>query len=600
MTRSPAGLARRACSRPVALVVLASAVVLASSSPLAAQSAADSARLARLPLPGRSVVATRDGIVASAQPLASMAGVAMLERGGNAVDAAIAANAAIGLLEPHNAGVGGDLFALVWIARERKLYALNASGWAPRAMTVEWLASRGVTKLPAHGAYTVTVPGTVAGWDALRIRFGTLPFRTLFAPAIHHAERGFPMHEVVANDWSTFAGQLPPHPGWQRLYLVAGERPPRAGEVFRNPELARTLRRIAAEGSAGFYTGPTARAIVDLLRAEGGVMSLEDLSDFRAEWVEPISTGYRGWTVYEAPPQGQGIAALMMLNLMQRFPLREWGFHSTRALHAMIEAKKLAYADMLRYVGDTRFASVPVARLLDGAHAAARAKLIDSARARCTVEPSVFDGLTNRAANETIYLATADREGNVVSLIQSNAGGFGAALVPAGTGFVLHNRGVLFTLERDHPNTLAPRKRPLHTIIPAMMTRGDTVIGFGIIGGWNQSQAHAQFVSNVADHDMTIQQALEAGRFVKHTFAGCDVELETRVPADVRAQLGALGHQVREFGPRTGRFGYGQAVMVVGGAAGLKFGASDPRTDGAAIPEGAPATRPPSQGRSTP
>jgi gamma-glutamyltranspeptidase/glutathione hydrolase len=312
-------------------------------------------------------------------------------------------------------------------------------------------------------------------------------------------------------------------------------------------------------------------------------MTAADLREFQAEWVDPISTTYRGWTVSELPPNTQGIAALMMLNLMERFPLGEHGFHSTDAMHVMIEAKKLAYADMLRYVGDQRFARTPSAAMLDKTHARARARCIDMRRAASDVEPSIFDGLTNSRGSDTIYLAAIDRHGNIVSLIQSLYDGFGTAIVPPATGFALHNRGGLFTLDETHPNALAPRKRPLHTLIPGFMQKDDVRIGFGIMGAFNQAQAHAQFVANIVDYGFDIQQALEAGRFTKKTFAGTDVNVEALVPESVRQALAARGHRVTTIPPRTGIFGHGQAVMSDG--FGVHFGASEPRHDGAAIPE---------------
>jgi gamma-glutamyltranspeptidase/glutathione hydrolase len=315
-------------------------------------------------------------------------------------------------------------------------------------------------------------------------------------------------------------------------------------------------------------------------------MTAADLKEYQPEWVEPISTTYRGWTVSELPPNTQGIAALMMLNLMEPFPMGEYGFHSTKALHVMIEAKKLAYADMLRYVADQKFTKTPVPAMLSKQHAKSRARLIDPAKAACNVEPSVFDGLTDTAGGDTIYLSVVDKDGNIVSLIQSLYGNFGSGLVAPGTGIMLHNRGGLFTLDESHPNVLAPRKRPLHTIIPAFMQKGDVRIGFGIMGGFNQAQAHAQFVADIADFGLDIQQALEAGRFTKGSFNGCDVQVEALVPEDVRNELKGLGHDVRVVGPRSGAFGYGQAVMSDGN--GVHFGASEPRHDGAAIPEAPP------------
>jgi gamma-glutamyltranspeptidase/glutathione hydrolase len=543
----------------------------------------DSAAAARLPVPGRSIVATKLGIVASSSPLASMAGVRVLERGGSAVDAAIAANATLGLVEPQMNGIGGDLFAIVYDAKHDKLTGLNSSGWAPTGLTPELLSSKGIAKMPHAGIYTVTVPGAVAGWDALRRKYGRLPFSSILAPAIYYAEHGFPVGEVSAKDWAESAEALKEEDA-QRTYMPDGH-PPRAGEVFRNADLARSLRRIAAKGRDGFYRGATSEAILALSRTHGGTMTAADLSTFTPEWVAPIQTTYHGWTVSELPPNSQGIAALMMLELMERFPLSEYGFHSARALHVMIEAKKLAYADMLRYVADPRFATVPVQAMLDKAHAAERAASIDPARAQCQVTPSQYANVSTTPGSETIYLTVIDRDGNIVSLIQSNFSGFGSKLVPHGAGFVLHNRGALFTLDAGAPNVLAPRKRPLHTIIPGFLQKDSVRIGFGIMGGWNQAQAHAQFVSNIVDYGMTIQQALEAGRFTKPTFDGCDVFVEALVPDSVRASLTAMGHQITTVAPRSGTFGYGQAVMSDG--RGVHFGASEPRHDGAAIPEGA-------------
>jgi gamma-glutamyltranspeptidase/glutathione hydrolase len=539
---------------------------------------------APLPVQGRSVIQTKFGIVATSQPLASMAGVQILERGGNAVDAAIAANSALGLMEPTSNGIGGDLFAIVYEAKTKKIYGLNSSGWSPKALTPALLASKGITTMPERGVYSVTVPGAVAGWNALHERFGTLPFSTLLAPAIYYAENGFPVNQVTAGLWSHSLKMLASHPNSASTYLINGKTPT-AGQVFSNRDLANSLRRIAAQGRDGYYKGPTAQAIVDISKEFGGVMTLEDLADFQPEWVTPISTTYRGWTVYEIPPNTQGIAALMMLNLMEQFPMQEYGFHSVKAMHTMIEAKKLAYADMLKYVGDPKFSKIPVEQLLDKTHAAERAKLIGET-ANCKPEPSHLAGVTDSKGKDTIYMTVIDKDGNIVSLIQSNYAGFGSGLVPKDGGFMLQNRGALFTLEPGQPNTLEGHKRPLHTIIPSFMEKGDTKIGFGIMGGWNQAQAHAQFVSNIVDYGMNIQQALEAGRFTKSTFDGCDVQIEELVPATTREGLIKLGHQVQPVPRRTPTFGYGQAVMDNG--TGVHFGASDPRHDGAAIPQPGP------------
>ncbi len=548
------------------------------------------------PVVGRSVVATTMGIVAASQPLAARAGVQILERGGNAIDAAIAANATIGLMEPSGNGIGGDLFILYYEAKTGTVHGLNASGWAPSGLTPELLASKGITKMPQRGIYSVTVPGVVAGWDAMRTKFGTKPFSELLAPAIYYAEQGFPVHEVVAGSWARAARMHGEHPNSKKTYLVeGGTRAPRAGEVFANTDLARSLRRIAEQGRDGFYTGPTADAIVQISKEQGGTFTLADLSEYQPEWVTPVKTDYRGWSVYEIGPHTQGVAALMMLNLMERFPVGQMGFHSADAMHVMIEAKKLAYADMLKYVGDPRFSTIPTAAMLEKARATDRARLIDMTKAACTVQPDRLSGVTNSQGNDTIYMSVVDKDGNIVSLIQSNYSGFGSGLVPPGTGFMLQNRGGLFALQKNQPNTLAPRKRPLHTIIPAFMEKGETKIGFGIMGGWNQGQAHAQFVSNIVDHGFTIQQALEAGRFTKGSFEGCDVDIEALVPEATRAALTSRGHQLDVAAPRSGTFGYGQAVM--NGPGGVHFGASEPRHDGAAIPQAPPvfetAVKPP-------
>ena len=537
------------------------------------------------PIVGRSVVATTQGIVAASQPLAARAGVQILERGGNAIDAAIAANAAIGLMEPTGNGLGGDLFILYYEAKTGTVHGLNSSGWAPTGLTVDFLASKGIKEMPQRGIYSVTVPGVAAGWHAMRERFGTKPLSELLAPAIWYAENGFPVSERIAAGWAGSVKMHAAHPNSRKTYLIDGERAPKAGEVFKNPDLAGTLRLIAEKGRDGYYRGKTAEAIVAISREQGGTMTLSDLSEYTPEWVTPIKTTYRGWTIHEIGPQTQGISALMMLNLMEQYPIGEYGFHSADAMHVMIEAKKLAYADMLRYIGDPRFSKNPVDALLSKPRAIDRAKLIAS-KAACKVEPARLAGITDAQGHDTIYMSAIDKDGNIVSLIQSNYSGFGSGLVPPGTGFMLQNRGGLFSLEKGQPNTLEPHKRPLHTIIPAFMEKGDVKIGFGIMGGWNQGQAHAQFVSNIADFGMNIQEALEAGRFTKGTFEGCDVSVEALVPEETRAALKARGHDVRVVAPRSGTFGYGQAVML--GPGGVHFGASEPRHDGAAVPQAPP------------
>jgi len=534
------------------------------------------------PQVGRSVVSTQLGIVAASHPLVARAGGEILERGGNAIDAAIAANATIGLMEPSMNGIGGDLFIIYYEAKTGKTYGMNSGGWAPTGLTPELLKSKGQTRMPGSGIYSVTVPGAVAGWDALRTRFGTKPFSEILAPAIYYAENGFPVSEIISRGWSGATNKLSQHPNTAKTYLING-RAPRAGEVFKNPDLAKSYKLIADEGRNAFYRGPIAQAILQLTKEQGGTMTAADLADFQPEWVTPISTTYRGWTVSELPPNTTGIAALIMLNIMEQYPLKDFGFHSTKSLHVMMEAKKLAYADMLRYIGDPRSSKLPVDILTSKPHGASRAKLIDMNKAACTMEPAHIEGYTNSTGNDTIYLSAIDKDGNIVSLIQSNYSGFGSGLVAPGTGFVLHNRGGLFTLEDKHPNTLAPRKRPLHTIIPAFMEKDGVRIGFGIMGGFNQPQAHAQFVANIADYGFNIQEAVEAGRFTKGSFQGCDVDIEALVPEEVRKELTALGHQLDVAQSRSGTFGWGQAVMSE--PSGVHSGASEPRHDGAAIPQ---------------
>jgi len=532
----------------------------------------------------RSMIATQYGIVATPQFLASQAGAKILEAGGNAVDAAIAANAVLGVTQPYVNGMGGDLFAIYYEAKTGKLYALNSSGWTPQALTIDYLKSKGVDKLDSIGVHAITVPGCVAGWDALRARFGSLPFSKILAPAIFYADNGFVMPEWGSRYWisKVFLNQ----PGYKEAYMPGGVRPA-LGDVFKNPALAESLRQVAAHGRDAFYRGPLTETMVQFLNEQGGTHTLKDFEDFQPEWVEPISTTYRGWTVYELPPNGQGIAALSMLNIMEHFPLADYGHNSAAALHVMIEAKKLAYADMVHYVGDPRFTPVPVKELLSKELGAERAKLIHMDKAACAVLPSDLGQKLSARGSETIYMSTIDKDGNIVSLIQSNYGGYGTGMVAPGAGFAFHNRGAGFELEPGKPNSLAGRKRPLHTIIPAFMRKDDMAIGFGIMGGWNQAQAHAQFVANVVDFGMNVQSALEAARFTKATFDGCDVTLESRIPEDVQKDLARRGHVVTLLPPFASLVGQGEAV-VRDAKRKVNFAGSDPRCDGAAIPENPP------------
>lgn len=532
----------------------------------------------------RSMITTQYGIVATPQYLASQAGAKVLEAGGNAVDAAIAANAVLGVTQPYVNGMGGDLFAIYYEAKTGKLYALNSSGWTPQGLTIDYLKSKSIDKLDSIGVHTITVPGCVAGWDALRQRFGTLPFSKILAPAIFYAENGFVMPEWSSRYWisKTFLNQ----PGYQETYMPGGVRPG-LGDVFKNPALGESLRQVAAHGREAFYHGKLTELMVKFLDAQGGTHALKDFEEFQPEWVEPISTTYRGWSVYELPPNGQGIAALSMLNIMERFPLADYGHNSAAALHVMIEAKKLAYADMVHYVGDPRFTPVPVREMLSKDLAVERAKLIQMDKAACQVVASKLGEKLNARGSETIYMSTIDKDGNIVSLIQSNYGGYGTGMVAPGAGFSFHNRGAGFELEAGKPNSLAGHKRPLHTIIPAFMRKDDVAIGFGIMGGWNQAQAHAQFVANVVDFGMNVQSALEAARFTKATFEGCDVTLESRVPEQVQKELARRGHVVSLLPPFASAVGQGEAVMR-DAKRNVNFAGSDPRCDGAAIPQSPP------------
>ena len=528
---------------------------------------------------GRSMVISQTGIVATESPLASKAGAAILERGGNAVDAAIAAHAVMTVVAPMWNGIGGDLFAIVYDAKSGKYYGLNASGWAPAAQSVERLREKGLREMPGRGIEPVTVPGSVDGWQKLLDRFGKKKMNEVLAPAIQVAEDGYPVTEWIAQHFASNVDLLRDSEAAAHTYLIS-DRAPRMGEVFRNPDLAWSLRQIAQGGRDAFYRGEITKRILALSARHGGSFTAKDFADYSSEWAEPISTTYRGWTVYEMPPNVQGIGALEMLNLMEQFDLHSYGLNSARALHVQIEAKKLAYADLLRYIGDPKQSKPPVSGMLSKQYAAERAKLIDMEHANCEAGP----GTPVPSAGDTIYLSVVDREGNMVSFIESNYAEFGSGLVADGTGFVLHDRGALFSLDPASPNAIAGHKRPLHTIIPAFMEKDQIRIAFGIMAGWNQAQAHAQFVSHVVDFNQNIQAALETARFTKPTFNGCDVLLENRLPGNVKGELEAKGHKLTMHNGFSDAFGGGQAVMR-DYATGVNYGASDPRKDGAAIPE---------------
>ncbi|HET9791883.1 MAG TPA: gamma-glutamyltransferase [Candidatus Angelobacter sp.] len=530
---------------------------------------------------GRSMVITDRGIVATSHYLASQAGAQILARGGSAMDAAIAANALLGVTEPMMNGIGGDLFLIYWDSKSGKLYGLNASGWAPQKLTPAYLNREGFHAMPHQGIHSVTVPGTVDGWSKAHQRFGKLPWKDLFAPAIYYADHGYDVPEIIHHYWADSLELLQQNPEATRVFLPGGKAP-QLGEHFSNPDLAKTLRLIAQQGRDIFYKGEIAQAIVNTSSALGGTMRLEDLADFSSEWVEPISSTYRGWTIYELPPNGQGMAALEMLNIMGKFTPDQNGPASTAELHKRIEAMKLAYADLYHYNADPKFAKVPVSGLLSDAHAQQRAGMIDPDKANCN------PGAGSVPGSDTTYLSVVDKDGNIVSLIQSNYSAFGSGVVVKGAGFALQNRGGLFTLEAGHPNVLAPRKRPFHTIIPAFMQRGDIHIGFGIMGGPNQPLAHAQFVSNFVDYNMNIQAALEAPRFTVTSGAvSCDLFIESRVKPQVLDALRSKGHNVMVRQEYSAVMGRGQAVLHDSRTK-TNFAASDPRADGVAEPEPAP------------
>jgi gamma-glutamyltranspeptidase / glutathione hydrolase len=522
---------------------------------------------------------TDRGIVATSQTLASQAGAQVLARGGSAMDAAIAANAVLGVVEPESCGMGGDLFAIYWDVKTHKLTAINSSGWAPTGLTIDFLKGLGEKGMPQEGIQSVTVPGCVEGWSKLHKKFGKLPWSDLFQPAIYYAEHGFPVTEMIGEAWKMEEAKLAKERNAKSVLLRDGKAP-QIGDVFKNPQMASALKLVAGQGAPAFYKGAIAQAILKTSQRLGGKMTAADLAEFEAEWVEPLSTEYHGWKVYELPPSGQGIAALQMLNILSQFPLASYQPRSVEELLTQIEAQNLAYADLHHFVADMRFAKVPVAGMLSMDYARERAKLIDPNKASCEEAA----GSPKTMAGDTIYLSVVDREGNIVSLIQSVYQHFGSGVVVDDYGFALQNRGGLFEVDPQHPNALAPRKRPFHTIIPAFMEKGDVHMGFGIMGGLNQAQAHAQFVSNIVDHGMNIQSALEAPRFTRKVFGGCEVMVESRIPQSVRDALAAKGHQIKLQGDFSSEMGGGQMV-IHNTATGVNWGASDPRKDGSAIPE---------------
>jgi gamma-glutamyltranspeptidase/glutathione hydrolase len=529
----------------------------------------------------RSETIAQHGMVCAAQPLAVEIGLDVLKAGGNAVDAAIAVNAALGLMEPVSCGVGGDLFAIVWDAKTQKLYGLNASGRAPYLLTIDEVKKRGVTSMPYTGVLPETVPGCVDGWFELHRRFGKLPMKDLLAPAIRYADAGFPVTEVIAHYWELGGRRLKDEPNFAATYLPGG-RAPRKGEMFRNPDLAKTYRILAAKGRDAFYRGEIARTIDSFERRIGGYIRLKDLEDHASTWVEPVSANYRGYDVWEIPPNSQGIAALEMLNILEGYDLTKLGFDSADALHVMIEAKKLAFEDMARYYADPDFVKVPVAELVSKEYATKRRALIRMDRALREIPPSDLKLQTG----ETTYLCVADKDRNFVSLIQSNYSGFGSGPVPDGLGFCLQDRGALFNLDPKHPNALAPHKRPFHTIMPAMVTReGKPVFAFGVMGGSMQPQGHVQVLTNIVDFGMNIQEAGDAPRWF-HTGSseptgelmkdGGEVAFENGVPPEVLRTLMERGHHaimdVGDFGGYQGIWWDRANDVLIGGSESRKDG----------------------------
>jgi len=539
-------------------------------------------RLTGGPRATRSPVMARKGMVATSHPLATQIGVDILQRGGSAVDAAIAANAALGFLEPTGCGIGGDLFAIVWDARTKKLYGLNGSGRSPRALTRQMLLDKGLSSIPAYGPLPVSVPGTVDAWFALHGRFGKLPLADLLDPAIRYAEEGAPLPPLIAWYLGRALKQFHSagYPNIRETYFPDG-RIPAEGDVFRNPLLASTYKKIAQGGRDAFYRGEMAQAIAGFVRSQGGYLSEEDLASHRSEWVEPVSVPYRGYDVWELPPNGQGIAALQMLRILEGYDFDTIPFGSDLHLHLVVEAKKLAFEDRARYYADMDFARVPVDSLLSGEYAASRRALIDPDKAG-----SYLPGLAG--APETIYLTTADAEGNMVSLIQSNFRGMGSGMVPPGLGFMLQDRGELFTLEEGRANTYEPGKRPFHTIIPAFVTKdGLPVMSFGVMGGDFQPQGHVQILMNILDFGMDIQEAGDAPRW-QHSGGSDPSGPMVRAKGKVQLESGFSWEAVRgllrrghEVGWDLGSYGGYQAIWY-DRARGIYLGASESRKDGQA------------------
>ena len=530
----------------------------------------------------RSEVISQNGMVATSHPLASQIGVDILQNGGNAIDAAIAANAALGLMEPTGNGIGGDLFAIVWIEKEKKLYGLNASGRSPENLTLEYFKENNYNSIPAYGPLPVSVPGCVDGWFELHEKFGKIKMTDILSPTIKYAEDGFPVSELVSYYMKVASNNYQKYPNFKETYYI-NDSTPKKGQIFKNPDLARTLRLIAKNGKKGFYEGETANTIANFIQKQGGFLSYDDLKNHKSEWIEPVSTNYRGYDIWELPPNGQGIAALQILNLLEAYDLRTMGFGSAEYIHHFVEAKKIAYADRAKYYADMDFNKIPVDYLISKEYANLRRKEISSENAAIKVLPADIDN------GDTIYLTTADSDGNMVSLIQSNYRGMGSGMVPTGLGFMLQDRGELFSLDQDHFNVYAPKKRPFHTIIPAFITKdGNPFVSFGLMGGAMQPQGHAQIVINIVDFDMNLQEAGDAPR-IRHQSDQQPTGGDMTDGGELALESGFNYKQVRELMKKghkiiydMGSFGGYQAIMI-DYINKVYYGASESRKDGNAI-----------------
>ena len=525
----------------------------------------------------RSEVIATNGMAATSHPLATQTAIDVLKNGGNAIDAAIAANAVLGLVEPTGCGIGGDLFAIVWSAKDKKLYGLNASGPAPQTISIETLKEKGLDMIPPYGPLPVTVPGAVAGWSALHKRFGKRDFSTLFDNAIDYANNGFPVSEVVAYYLDISSSRFKDYPNFSDVWMP-NNKSLQKGDIFKNRDLANTYLSIAESYGSSFYSGTLAKSMTEFIQEQGGYLTINDMKSFQPQWVEPVSTNYRGYDVWELPPNGQGIAALQILNILEQYDLRSMGHNSAELIHIFTEAKKLAYEDRAKYYADPNFNSIPVNELISKTYAKQRNKLINPTQAaKSYLAGKLEDG-------DTIYLTVADNEGNMVSLIQSNYRGMGSGMVPPQLGFMLQDRGEMFSLDPNHANALVGGKRPFHTIIPAFITKDDKpFISFGLMGGGMQPQGHAQIVINLIDFDMNLQEAGDAARFRHYGSSeptgeqmldGGYLSLETGINDDVRQALVKLGHQLKD---EPGGYGGYQAIKIDGS---VYYGASESRKDG--------------------